>query len=199
VRGVGDRRRTAVALTGSAMVPSFSISETLLDFGECAVGEQKVRCGLWLQCVCVCVCVRACTCVCACVCACTSICVHVCVCVYVRVCISIYRYVCVWLTCASTNHAWAYGFLLIRSHVCVPQSITFKLSNDCAHLPLSFALERIAHFTFSPPSGLLLPGLTAVVTAACLPRQLGQLSRKAIIAVAQDTIKLPLEVRRACV
>ena len=40
---VGDERTCEVVLEGSALVPAFSLSETVLDFGSVPCGQSRVR------------------------------------------------------------------------------------------------------------------------------------------------------------
>lgn len=78
------------------------------------------------------------------------------------------------------------------------QEMELRIYNDSPQLPLSFSIERIAHFTFTPASGLVLPGMVQAVAVGCLPRQIGTLSRKVDLALADGTITVPLQVCTGC-
>ena len=61
------------------------------------------------------------------------------------------------------------------------------LRNTSNQLPLSFEVDRAAHFAVSPAEGLLLPGDAATMTVTFTPRQPGRLRNHLLLHVGHGT------------
>ncbi|EGD76342.1 hypothetical protein PTSG_01042 [Salpingoeca rosetta] len=69
------------------------------------------------------------------------------------------------------------------------QEMAVTLGNTSKQLPLSYDVDRAAHFSASPAKGLLLPGQTADIMVAFTPHQPGRLRTNLAVNIGHGTVK----------
>jgi hypothetical protein len=73
------------------------------------------------------------------------------------------------------------------------------LVNESNQLPLSVDAQTIAHYDVSPQTAVVLPKQELVLRATFRPRQAGPLERELVLAVAEQTVTVPLRLQGSCV
>eukprot|EP00056_Hartaetosiga_gracilis_P001206 m.43212 g.43212 ORF g.43212 m.43212 type:complete len:2618 (-) comp10540_c0_seq10:1948-9801(-) len=72
---------------------------------------------------------------------------------------------------------------------------TFVIENVSNQLPLTFEVESMAHFKFTPSKGIILADSLASIDVKFIPKQPGKLKRSAKVKLGHDTafVTIPIE------
>ena len=78
------------------------------------------------------------------------------------------------------------------------RDIMVTLKNANSELPITFASDRIAHYSISPASGRLQPLQSMEIVVSFRPNQLGKFSNTLHLVINHGIVTLPLRVSGIC-